>query len=297
MDKISYTPIPHFVYPIPQSQLIWVKHRVSSYFLTCVYGHSANDRAGSTVKLWSAYKLMVVLLSLLANHFSHFGTYSDITDEELFVIVVASSKVDMLDPISALVDVKLMQTIRMSRIRINVIVEYAVGMKILLWSHSSKTMSCRDASFALTSASPVTTKLASWHFSASIQWNIRDNRFGRQMHPMNSASPRTLVCSVCVIKSNYTCAFTITVVETIELYVSQYPIVSINVETMTEHSTDGTNTLQCSFAFWCVSVVSTDFINIWISHCFHSTCILGLRPANERRRFFVTTSLIGWAQT
>ena len=25
--------------------------------------------------------------------------------------------------------------------------------------------------------------------------------------------------------------------------------------------------------------------------------ILGLRPANERQRYFVTTSLIGWAQT
>ena len=25
--------------------------------------------------------------------------------------------------------------------------------------------------------------------------------------------------------------------------------------------------------------------------------ILGLRPANERRRYFVTTSLIGWVQT
>ena len=25
--------------------------------------------------------------------------------------------------------------------------------------------------------------------------------------------------------------------------------------------------------------------------------ILGLRPTNERRRYFVTTSLIGWAQT
>ena len=25
--------------------------------------------------------------------------------------------------------------------------------------------------------------------------------------------------------------------------------------------------------------------------------ILGLRPANERRRYFVTTPLIGWAQT
>ena len=24
--------------------------------------------------------------------------------------------------------------------------------------------------------------------------------------------------------------------------------------------------------------------------------VLGLRPANERRRYFVTTSLIGWAQ-
>ena len=29
----------------------------------------------------------------------------------------------------------------------------------------------------------------------------------------------------------------------------------------------------------------------------YSVLILGLRPANERRRYFVTTSLIGWAQT
>ena len=28
-----------------------------------------------------------------------------------------------------------------------------------------------------------------------------------------------------------------------------------------------------------------------------SGLILGLRPANERRRYFVTTSLIDWAQT
>ena len=27
-----------------------------------------------------------------------------------------------------------------------------------------------------------------------------------------------------------------------------------------------------------------------------SGLILGLRPANERRQYFVTTSLIGWAQ-
>ena len=25
--------------------------------------------------------------------------------------------------------------------------------------------------------------------------------------------------------------------------------------------------------------------------------VLGLHPANERQRYFVTTSLIGWAQT
>ena len=29
----------------------------------------------------------------------------------------------------------------------------------------------------------------------------------------------------------------------------------------------------------------------------YSGLILGLRPANERRRYFVTTSLIGWSQT
>ena len=30
---------------------------------------------------------------------------------------------------------------------------------------------------------------------------------------------------------------------------------------------------------------------------YNTGLILGLRPANERRRYFVTTSLIGWAQT
>ena len=28
----------------------------------------------------------------------------------------------------------------------------------------------------------------------------------------------------------------------------------------------------------------------------HAGLILGSRPANERQRYFVTTSLIGWAQ-
>ena len=32
-------------------------------------------------------------------------------------------------------------------------------------------------------------------------------------------------------------------------------------------------------------------------HVPHSGLILGLRPANERRRYKVTPSLIGWAQT
>ena len=31
--------------------------------------------------------------------------------------------------------------------------------------------------------------------------------------------------------------------------------------------------------------------------CYDAELILGLRPVNERRRYFVTTSLIGWAQT
>ena len=31
--------------------------------------------------------------------------------------------------------------------------------------------------------------------------------------------------------------------------------------------------------------------------CYYKADHLGLRPANERRRYFVTTSLIGWAQT
>ena len=31
--------------------------------------------------------------------------------------------------------------------------------------------------------------------------------------------------------------------------------------------------------------------------CSIAGLILGLRPANERRRYFVTPSLIGWAQT
>ena len=30
--------------------------------------------------------------------------------------------------------------------------------------------------------------------------------------------------------------------------------------------------------------------------CIYTGLILGLRPANERRRYFVTTSLIGWVQ-
>ena len=35
-----------------------------------------------------------------------------------------------------------------------------------------------------------------------------------------------------------------------------------------------------------------EWINYFISHF-----IIAVRPDNERRRYFVTTSLIGWAQT
>ena len=42
----------------------------------------------------------------------------------------------------------------------------------------------------------------------------------------------------------------------------------------------------------CIISVYTDAFNWDISRM-----ILGLHPANERRRYFVTTSLIGWAQT
>ena len=176
MGITSYTPYPISYTPIPQSQLILVIQKVLHYFLTCVSGHRAKERAGSTVKLWSSRKVMVVILSLLTNHFSHFGTYLDIisADEELFVMVVASSVVDILDPIPALIGVRLTQPIRKSRIRIDVIMKDAVGMKKYYEGHSLK--SCRDANCVLTSASPVTTKLASWHFSAFIHWTIRDNR-------------------------------------------------------------------------------------------------------------------------
>ena len=40
--------------------------------------------------------------------------------------------------------------------------------------------------------------------------------------------------------------------------------------------------------------------DVLLTHCETMTTpglILGLLPVNERRRYFVTTSLIGWAQT
>ena len=41
-----------------------------------------------------------------------------------------------------------------------------------------------------------------------------------------------------------------------------------------------------------LSYLSDDCHIIWLE----AELILGLRPANERQRYFVTTSLIGWAQ-
>ena len=41
----------------------------------------------------------------------------------------------------------------------------------------------------------------------------------------------------------------------------------------------------------------TNYIYMGVWHLASSGLILGLSPANERRRYFVTTSLIGSAQT
>ena len=38
-------------------------------------------------------------------------------------------------------------------------------------------------------------------------------------------------------------------------------------------------------------------VQILFLNCIITELILGLRPANERRGYFVTTPLIGWAQT
>ena len=52
------------------------------------------------------------------------------------------------------------------------------------------------------------------------------------------------------------------------------------------------NTLPRNCAMVCQSS-SVLGMDKWL----HPGLILDLRPANERRRYFVTTSLIGWAQT
>ena len=51
----------------------------------------------------------------------------------------------------------------------------------------------------------------------------------------------------------------------------------------------------------CIAKSSASIALVMQDKLFSSTrkvsgLILGLRPANERRRYFVTTSLIGWAQ-
>ena len=43
--------------------------------------------------------------------------------------------------------------------------------------------------------------------------------------------------------------------------------------------------------------LSMDFDEHWMAYLYYTRMIQGLRPANERRRYFVTTSLIGWVQT
>ena len=108
---------------------------LESYFPTCVSGQRANDRAGSDVKLWLPNKIMAVRLSLLINHFSHFGVYLGDTsqDEVLIIVAVASSTVDIFDVIPDTVCVEMIKLIRISRSRTDVMVKYAVGLKVVWW--------------------------------------------------------------------------------------------------------------------------------------------------------------------
>ena len=105
------------------------------YFLTCVSGQRANDRAGKVLKLWLSNKEALVRLSLLTNPFSHSGTWFELSpaDKLLILVVVASSAVDILDAIPASVCVKLIELMRMSCSRIDVMVKYVVGLKVVLW--------------------------------------------------------------------------------------------------------------------------------------------------------------------
>ena len=48
--------------------------------------------------------------------------------------------------------------------------------------------------------------------------------------------------------------------------------------------------------FPCHDVMTDDEDSGTAAFVTNSRLILGLHPANERRRYFVTTSLIGWAQ-
>ena len=56
---------------------------------------------------------------------------------------------------------------------------------------------------------------------------------------------------------------------------------------------DVTNCFQNQAGFLDV----TNYVRDQAGFLDHSVLILGLCTANERRRYFVTTSLIGWAQT
>ena len=52
-----------------------------------------------------------------------------------------------------------------------------------------------------------------------------------------------------------------------------------------------------SFASQLSHIASYDLTKLLsIAIVIKSGLILGVRPANERRRYFITTSLIGWAQ-
>ena len=56
--------------------------------------------------------------------------------------------------------------------------------------------------------------------------------------------------------------------------------------------------ILCTFYWWVRNdLIKDQYNNTKIQYIISSGLILGLHPANERRRYEVTPSLNGWAQT
>ena len=67
-----------------------------------------------------------------------------------------------------------------------------------------------------------------------------------------------------------------------------FPIEQIIEPGFSNPTLDSSADMQCYQRHWC--------LNAYVHDLAVSGLILGLRPANGRRRYFVTTFIIGWAQ-